>query len=126
MLLTFVTYDNIIKALNASAGSLCSHKKAFNIKPGWNEYVAEHHAAAREAFKRWSSAGRHRQGDVFEYKKQTNARCKYALRHIKTNRADLLARKLQNNHVDFWKAIKVMNSFLTVLRVMLLLLILLI
>lgn len=59
-----------------------------------------------------------RQGDVFEYKKQTNARYKYALRHIKTNentiRADLLARMLQNNnHVDFWKAIKVINNHKT-------------
>lgn len=104
------SYDNIIKALHASAGSFCSHKKVLNIKPGWNEYVAEHHAAAREAFKLWTNAGRPRQGDVFEYKKQANARYKYALCHIKNNenaiRADLLARKPQNNnYADFWKAI---------------------
>lgn len=99
--------DNITKVLNASARSFCSHKKVVNIKPGWKEYVSEHHAAAREAFKLWTDAGRPRQGDVFECKKQTNARYKYALRHIKTKentiKADLHARNLQkNNYVDFW------------------------
>ena len=44
-------YDNITKVLNASARSFGSHKKVVNIKPGWKEYVSEHHAAAREAFK---------------------------------------------------------------------------
>ena len=44
-------YDNVTKVLNACARSFCSHKKVVNIKPGWKEYVSEHHAAAREAFK---------------------------------------------------------------------------
>ena len=113
-------YDNITSALIASSEPFCRPKKVFKIKPGWNEYVAEHHSAAREAFKCWSEAGRPRQGDVFEIKKQTNARFKYAVRHIKNNentiRADGLARTFQtNNHDDFWKAVRVMNCNKTAL-----------
>ena len=113
-------YDKITTALNASSEPLFRHKKVYNSKPGWNEYVSVHHEAAREAFKRWSVAGRPRQGEVFELKKQTNIRFKYAVRYIKNNentfRADGLARKLQtNNHIDFWKAVRVMNSNKTAL-----------
>ena len=109
-------YDNIVAALNASSKSLSKHKnKACNIKPGWNDFVAEQNAAAREAFKLWSHAGRPRQGTLFEHKKLTNAKYKYALRFIKRHenkmRADSLARKLRdNNPYDFWKEVRVMNN----------------
>lgn len=36
--------------------------KVHNIKPGWNDFVEEHHAAAREAFKLLSESGRPRRG----------------------------------------------------------------
>lgn len=58
--------------------------KVRNIKPGWNDFVAEQHSAAREAFKFWS---------------HTNAKLKYALCFIKTNentmRADSVVGKLE-------------------------------
>lgn len=45
-----------------------------NIKPDWNDYMAEHHSAAREAFKRWTESGWPRQGPLFAHKKYSNSR----------------------------------------------------
>lgn len=53
--------------------------KPNNIKPGWNIYVAAHHAEAKEAFMAWVQAGRPRNGPVLEYKKIANARYKYTI-----------------------------------------------
>ena len=56
-------YDDIVKYLNTSSEPFCKRKsKVPNIRPGWNEFVTEQHAAAREAFRVWSEAGRPRQG----------------------------------------------------------------
>ena len=109
-------YDTIVKCLNASSELVNKSKcKVPNIRPGWNEFVAEQYAEAREAFRLWSEAGRPRHGVLLDMKKLTNARVKYALRFIKKNentmRADSLARNLQNNNpTDFWKEVKVMNN----------------
>ena len=107
-------YDSIVKSLLVSSRPLrkTSLRKA---KPGWNDHVKELHAEARRAFKAWVESGKHKYGPLFEYKKQANARFKYALRLIKRNenamRSDSLAKKLQNNNPnDFWKQIKRMNN----------------
>ena len=57
-----------------------SNKKGGKTWPGWNAYVAEFYAEAREATRSWAMAGKPRQGPIFEYKKSTNAKCKYAIR----------------------------------------------
>lgn len=45
-------YDGIVKCLNAFSGPFCKSKcKVLNIRPGWNEFVAEQYAEAREAFR---------------------------------------------------------------------------
>ena len=78
-------YENIVGALHKSCKPYQKHKninKAYNIRPGWNEVVAKHHAEAREAYKSWDRAGRPRQGQELEHKKVTNARFKYAVRLI--------------------------------------------
>ena len=90
-------------------------KKVNNIKPGWHIVVAEHHVAARVAFKRWNDSGRPRQGSLFEEKKVSNAKFKCAVRSVKrqenTMRADSLANKLHSKDLyDFWKEVKVMNN----------------
>ena len=114
-----VMYDDIVKALDSSSKPLCKNKsRGSNMKPGWNEYVAEHHAVAREAFLLWIEAGRPRQGELFQQKKLTNARFKYAIRFIKKNennlRAKSLASKLENNNTtDFWKEVNVLNNHKT-------------
>ena len=49
------TCDDIVKCLNASSEPYCKNKcKVPNIRPGWNEFVAEQYAEAREAFRLWS------------------------------------------------------------------------
>lgn len=68
--------------------------EAYNIMPGWNEYVAELHTKARRAFKAWIELSRDRQGPLFEQKKCANANFKYALQFI----------------TDFWKEVRVMNN----------------
>ena len=55
----------------------------FKCRPRWNEHVADMHDIARDAFLMWKDQGKPRQGPVFEMKKRTNARFKYALRYIK-------------------------------------------
>jgi len=47
--------------------------KSYNIKPGWNKFVAAHRAEAKEAFKAWVLVGRPRQGPELNLKKITNA-----------------------------------------------------
>ena len=109
-------YDNIVQSLNSASEPLYKCKnRVHNIKPGWNEHVAELHTAAREAYLMWIESGKNRQGPLFELKKRTNARFKYALRFIKQNeagmRADSLARKMQKHDSnDFWKEVRIMNN----------------
>ena len=111
-------YNDIIRALNVSSEFLCkkrSKPRGFNVRPGWNEHVAELHTAAREAHLLWRDSGRPRQGPLMELRKSANARFKYALRYIKKQenamRADSLAQKLQcNDYRKFWKEIKAMNN----------------
>jgi len=109
-------YDSIVETLNiASRHFYKPQRKAYTIKPGWNEHVSELHAIARSAFKDWIESGRNRQGPLFEAKKRANANFKYALRYIKKNensmRSDSLAYKLHNKcYNDFWKEVRGMNS----------------
>ena len=50
-------YDVIVKCLNASREPFCKSKcKVPNVRPGWNEFVAEQNAEAREAFRLRSEA----------------------------------------------------------------------
>ena len=88
--------------------------RRYNMKPGWNVYVKEHHAEAKEAFKCWMLAGKSRIGPECERKMLANSRYKYALRYVKRNvhamRANSMAEKLQKNNVDeFWKEVKVLK-----------------
>ena len=109
-------YDKIVGALDtASKPMYKNNNRARNIRPRWNEHVAELHEAAREAYMLWVRAGKPRQGPLFELKKRSNARRKYALRFIKNNeesmRADSLAGKMQtHSYNDFWKEVKSMNQ----------------
>lgn len=104
-------HTDIVHALYEGSKPYYRYKnKNHNNKPGWKEYVAGYHTEAREATKSWAIAGRPRQGPVFEHKKLTNARYKYAIRFICKNeqamRADSMAKKLIGNNVnDFWKEV---------------------
>lgn len=61
------------------------HHKAYNIKPGWNEHMAELHAKARCSFKAWAGSGKDRRGLLFEEKKRAIANFKYVPRFIRKN-----------------------------------------
>lgn len=78
-------YENIIKILKNSSACFQRRNSKSHVKPGWNDFVAEQHAAAREAFRLWHEAGKPRQSSLYELKKATNARCKKSLRFIKRN-----------------------------------------
>ena len=109
-------YNQIVDSLHTASEPLYKFRnRVRNIRPGWNEHVAELHTAARDAFKLWVDTGKSRQGQIFQWKQRSHLRFKYALRFIKNNentmRADSLARKLQNRgHKDFWKEVKSMSN----------------
>lgn len=111
-----VFYDNIICALDENGQSVCKQvKNNYAKRPGWNRYVAGYYEQALEATKEWDLAGRPRHGPIFENKKLTNARYKYAIRFISKNeqsmRSDSLASKLlSNNVVGFWKEVRSLSS----------------
>ncbi len=111
-----IMYEKIVNCLISSGKRFCNNRcKQHNVRPGWNEYVAERHAEAKDAFKTWVLSGRARHGPDVERKKQANARFKYAVRFIKRNeqamRANAMAKKLQQNNAnDFWKEVKVINN----------------
>ena len=75
----------------------------------------EFYAEALEATKSWAMAGKPRRGPVFECKKSTNTKYKYAICFISKNeqslRADSMAKKpLNNTNKDFWKEVKRINN----------------
>ena len=108
-------YNHIVEALLEASKSLVTQsRKSKNISPGWNKYVASHHAEANKAHRAWVMAGRPRQGPELDFKKKMNAKYKYALRYIsKQERAlssNSMADTLLHNDVNsFWKEVKTLN-----------------
>ena len=87
----------------------------YDFKPGWSDYVAELYSTFRDVVKLWGNAGKPRQGYLFELRRTSKARFKFALRYIKRNEAslrkELLASKLADgDSKGFWKLIKVLLS----------------
>jgi len=76
-------YDCIVGALyEASRPYYTCSDKSYNIKQGWNKFVAAHMAEAKEAFKAWVLVGRPRQGPDLNLKKITNASYKYSMQYV--------------------------------------------
>ena len=69
--------------------SLNSHStastKPYNIVPGWNEYVKEHHLHAKDALWWWNLNNKPRNSPIYEAMRTTRAHFKYALRFVKWN-----------------------------------------
>ena len=79
--------------------------------PGWNNYVREAHAAARESFLIWQQDGKPRHGPVYEGMRHSRQQFKYALRRCRRvesqARADSLAKHLSSKkYSSFWKGIR--------------------
>ena len=67
--------------------------------------------AHKDVARLWRSAGKTRNGYLFELRRVSNARYKHALRFIKHNEADMCKESLGNKLADrvsrdFWKEIK--------------------
>ena len=83
--------------------------------PGWNEYVADKHKLAREAFSNLVLAGKPRQGPERLWMQQTRSRFKCALRYCQQHElqigADMLAESLANKDCEgFWDRLKRLNN----------------
>ena len=67
---------------------------------GWNDFVADKHDLARDAFKEWVVHGKPKNNFIFENMKKTRAVFKLALRycknHIEQIKADKCAEDLYN------------------------------
>ena len=112
-------YSAIISAIKISASHCIPSSTAstipYNIVPGWNEYVKEHHLHAKDALWWWNLNNKPRNGPIYQAMRTTRAHFKYALRFVKkqedTARADSLARDLYDKDVDgFWNAVHKMNA----------------
>ena len=89
--------------------------KSFRIVPGWNEYVKDRHAVARDAFWLWNLYGRPNHGHLYHSMRSSRAQFKYALKYAKrieeTAKADALAKDLGGQKFDeFWKSVNKINQ----------------
>ena len=89
--------------------------KSFHIVPGWNEYVKDRHAVARDAFWLWNLYGRPNHGHLYHSMRSSRAQFKYALEYAKrieeTAKADALAKDLGGQKFDeFWKSVNKINQ----------------
>ena len=94
-------YERIITCLKCAKKECVLSKPAhpnFKAMPGWNDYVREQHAVAREAHWWWKFYNKPRHGEIYHSMKSARARIKYALRATKraeeTAKADALANEL--------------------------------
>ena len=116
-------YESIISELKLSAGHsipTSDTSTKYNIVPGWNEYVKEHHSLAKNAQWWWKLNNRPRHGHIYDNMRVTRAHFKYALRFVRNQeemaRADSLAQNLSDQDVDgFWKTMHKMNNCNTIL-----------
>ena len=107
-------YTSIISSLKSAESECIPYTPgapSSHIVPGWNDYVKEYHAAARNAFWWWNLNKRPRHGIIYHNMRTTRTQFKYALgpakRAEETERADALAEDLCNKKCDeFWRGIK--------------------
>ncbi|ELT97678.1 hypothetical protein CAPTEDRAFT_206711 [Capitella teleta] len=106
-------YRDITNAMLTSSAASIPTKRQQKHKPvpGWNEFVKEHHAAARLSFTLWVSAGKPRQGSLHEQMSRDRARFKFALRRCKRDEAQIKADKLAESFLPldntaFWKEVQ--------------------
>ena len=102
-----------MRSLIQASDTVFSNPPAYKgtIKPGWSDYVAEVYNEHKDVARLWCNAGKPRNGDLFELRRVSKARYKYALRFIKRNEADMRKESLGNKLADsdsreFWKGIK--------------------
>ena len=113
-----VFYELIISCIKCAENECISSKPTqskFKAIPGWNNYVKEHHAVARDVLWWWKFYNKPRQGPIYHSMKSARVRFKYALRAAKRAeeiaRADALANNLcGNKYVGVWKNVSKINQ----------------
>ena len=87
-----------------------SRRRKKNVVPGWNDFVREHRAAALEAYHIWLQHGKPRYGLLWDVKRRTEARFKWAMRQCKKNevqiRADNMAKAYMSSDRDLWTEVQ--------------------
>ena len=86
-------YERILSCIKCAESDRIPSKPTqskFKAISGWNNYVKEHHAVARDALWWWKFYNKPRQGPIYHSMKSARARLKYAL--IATKRAEETAR----------------------------------
>ena len=112
-------YEDICLALRSCSEGIISHAthdyRREHVVPGWNELVADAHAAARNAYVVWRNMGKPRHGAEFDDMRCTRRIFKTAMRRCRAQeemlREEALARSLsQKDCKGFWKQIAQMSS----------------
>ena len=113
---TNLFYEQTMRSLIQASDTVFSNDAyKGTTKTGWSAYVAELYNAHKDVARLWCNAGKPRNGDVFELRRVSKTRYKYALRFIKRNEADIRKESLRNKLADsdsrdFWKEIKGVNN----------------
>ena len=79
-------YESIIFVLKLSAGHAIPTSDTstkYNIVPGWNKYVKEHHSLAKDAQWWWKLNNRPSHEHIYDNMRVTRAHFKYALRFVR-------------------------------------------
>ena len=114
-------FKRIISILLLSTSDFCvASKNNFRVIPGWNEFVKEFYADAREKFLEWKEAGKPLTGVYRDLMHASRAQFKNALDYCKRNekqiRSKRLARNLKDkNFKEFWDDIYKTNQNNTLL-----------
>ena len=105
--------------LRISGNSVSRNDARNNIKygqlPGWNDFVKEHHSAARQSYLIWCTHDKPRQGPIHRAMCLTRSRFKLAFRECKRNQDQIINDKiaekfLEKDSKSFWKEINKLNK----------------
>ena len=112
-------YNEIMNKLRISGNSVSRNDARNNIKygqlPGWNDFVKEHHSAARQSYLIWCTHDKPRQGPIHRAMCLTRSRFKLAFRECKRNQDQIINDKiaekfLEKDSKSFWKEINKLNK----------------
>ena len=114
-------FKNIISILTKSTSDFCAASvRNFKIIPGWNEFVKELYADARDRFLEWKIAGKPTSGIHRDRMHDSRAHFKNALDYCKKNEKQIRNEKLsqnlrKKNFKQFWSEVHKTNRNNTLL-----------
>ena len=101
--------------LESTANFKHNGNRKYKIIPGWNEYVKNVHAIARNHFLLWKENGKPLEGEYLEDMKESRAAFRSALDYCKKNEHDIRKRKILESfkykrYEEFWKDINMIKK----------------